>query len=197
MKHVFHHPLPKLDMNPMVDLAFLLVSFFMLATTFKTDEAVDVRLPTSTTEIKLPEKDIMIITIAPNGAVYFSLDSKFSREALLMHMARKYQLEFEPEAIKTFTLLSSFGMPIGQLPSFLSLNPEQRQAFKQSGIPTSKAQNELMDWVVLARITNPRLRVAIKSDESTPYEYVSEVVNTLIDNNVLRFNLITQKEHHG
>jgi biopolymer transport protein ExbD len=71
------------------------------------------------------------------------------------------------------------------------MEPEERNKVFQPGIPADSAHNELSDWVVFARMTNPRVRVAIKGDRDTNYEVVEDVVNTLIDRRVLRFNLIT------
>lgn len=178
----------------MVDLAFLLVTFFMLATTFKTEEPVEVAIPSSTTEVKLPEKDIMTITVAEDGRIFFSLDSKFSREALLGHMARKYGMHFSEEERYRFSLINSFGLPMEQMHDFLQSDPRLRSSFFQEGIPLGGETDQLEDWLIMARVTNPAIRVAIKCDGSSPYKLVDKVIQTLIDNNILRFNLITQKE---
>ena len=185
---------PKLDMNPMVDLAFLLVTFFMLATTFKTEEPIVMQLPKASTETKMPESGIMTLSISKDGRVFFDVDGKFSRTSLLRYLGEKYQVEFNEEESKAFSILSGFGMPIHQLGGYLQLSPKERKAVEQSGIPCNDLQNELADWIVYARVVNPRLRVAIKSDENTPYPEVERVINTLRENNVLRFNLITDRK---
>ena len=64
----------KLDMNPMTDLALLLVTFFMLTTTFKSEEPVTINNLAATSEVKLPEQNIVTITIAQDGRVFFGLD---------------------------------------------------------------------------------------------------------------------------
>ena len=185
---------PKLDMNPMVDLAFLLVTFFMLTTTFKTEEPVLVDIPSSQSEIKMPEKDLMTITISEEGKIFFSITGKFSRDKLLKLIGSRYNLEFSEQEAKTFTLLSGFGMPVSGLKSFLNMDPQERKEIEQPGIPCDSINNELADWVVFSRITNPRIRIALRGDEKVSYPIIKQIMNTLIDNNVTRFNLITDLE---
>jgi biopolymer transport protein ExbD len=85
-------------------------------------------------------------------------------------------------------------VPVRQLPSFLDLEPEERKQVVQPGIPSDSVNNELADWVMSARMSNMKLRIAVKGDRGTDYKVVKQVVNTLIDKKVLRFNLITGME---
>lgn len=72
----------RLDMTPMVDIAFLLLTFFMLTTQFRPPAEVEVMLPDSHSEIKLPESDVLTITIAKEGDLYLGVDSQFLRKNL-------------------------------------------------------------------------------------------------------------------
>ena len=67
-----------IDMTAMCDVAFLLLSFFMLATKFKPDEPVVVVTPSSISQVILPDADIMLITVDAKGRVFFSVDNKSS-----------------------------------------------------------------------------------------------------------------------
>jgi biopolymer transport protein ExbD len=185
---------PSLDMTPMVDLAFLLVTFFMLTTKFAPDEALIIDMPTSVSEIKLPDTDILTITISKDGIVFFNMDGQYNRSILLSKIAYKYKLEFTSDEIQTFSLMNGFGVPIGNLKEFLSKSAESRNLIKQPGIPCDDDNNELSDWIVLSRITNPKLRIAIKGDQDTSYPVIKKVVGTLLKNKVNRFNLITTME---
>ncbi len=84
----------KLDMTPMVDVAFLLLTFFMLTTQFKPPEDVTVELPTSHSAFKLPESDVMMITIAEDGRIFLGLDSQNLRMKLFGDEGRG-KLSFE------------------------------------------------------------------------------------------------------
>ena len=73
-----------IDMTAMVDVSFLLLTFFMLTTQFKSDDSLIVDTPSSISEIKLPDTDILNITVDAAGKVFFSIDNKnFTRERLL------------------------------------------------------------------------------------------------------------------
>lgn len=182
------------DMTAMTDVAFLLLTFFMLATKFKPDEPVAVDTPSSISEIKLPDTDIMQITIDKNSRVFFGMDGQQNKEVLLERMGTKYNIQFTDAERKEFSLLSTFGIPINQMKQFLSLKADQRTKFEQSGIPSDSLNNELADWVWQARLVNNNLRVAIKGDRDSGYPVVKKVIATLQEKNVNRFNFITSME---
>jgi biopolymer transport protein ExbD len=189
-----HRTPPSLDMTPMVDLAFLLVTFFMLTTTFAPEEPVVVDIPKSVSEIILPDKDRIIISVADDGRVFFDMDNQGARKQMLNLMGEKYGISFSQQQVNSFSILSGFGLPVATLPQFLELHPDERKTVTQPGIPTDSVNNELADWIVFARMSNPKVRIAVKGDRDTNYKVVERVIGTLIDRKVLRFNLITGLE---
>ena len=185
---------PKLDMNPMVDMAFLLVSFFMLTTTFKMAEPVQIEKAHSRSNLKMPETNVITLTVTDDGRVFYAIDGKFARKKLLGFIGGQYQQEFSEEEYDRFAVLSSFGIPITGLKPFLALPPEERQHLEQPGIPCDSLHNELEDWILYSRMANPKVRIAINADKDTPYQHVQNVVNTLLANRIYRFNLVTELE---
>ncbi|MES2388775.1 MAG: biopolymer transporter ExbD, partial [Bacteroidota bacterium] len=151
-----------LDMTAMCDMAFLLLSFFMLTTSFKPDDPVVVDTPSSISKVKLPDADLMTIAIDKNGIVFFAVDAQPTRESMLNSMAGKYQLSFTPKQIQQFSLMSAFGVPVNQLPGLLDLPSGSRSKVKQPGIPIDSADNQLRDWIAFARYANPKMRIAIR-----------------------------------
>ncbi|MCS7037444.1 MAG: biopolymer transporter ExbD [Saprospiraceae bacterium] len=184
---------PQIDMTPMVDMAFLLVTFFLLATTFKTGEIVWVQMPRSVAGLNLPMTDLLTVFVDKDGRAYLSLTSPPARRAWLQRHAQVNQVQYTEEEYRAFEMMSGFGVPSTQLRELLQKSPEERKRFVQTGIPAKVGdKNELADWIILARATIPRLRIAIKADATTPYKKVEDVIKTLTDINVLRFTLITQ-----
>lgn len=64
-----HSPV-QLDMAPMVDVAMLLLIFFMTTTSFKPPEDHPVSLPSSHSIIEVPESDVILITVGKDGEIY-------------------------------------------------------------------------------------------------------------------------------
>ena len=180
-------------MNPMVDMAFLLVTFFLLATTFKVPEQAYVRLPIATAETDLPDQRMLTITVDQKGQVFVHLSNREIRPEWLKRVALSHEVSLSSSQLNTFSELPGFGMPFEELIPYLSMERSDRLKIKQSGIPADSINNELADWVVLARAVQPSLRVAIKADQETPYHYVDKVIKTLTKNHILRFNLVTEK----
>jgi biopolymer transport protein ExbD len=183
-----------IDMTAMCDVAFLLLTFFMLTTKFKADEPVTVVTPKSISEIKLPDNDIMSITVTKDGLVYYGVDGKFNREKLLQKISAKYNIPFTQEEQYAFSLTSAFGVPIPKLKAFLDLPPEDRKNITQTGIPIDSTNNELGVWILNGRLANPNYRIAIRGDGDCPYPVIKKVIATLQAWHVNKFNLITNLE---
>lgn len=189
---------PAMDMTAMCDVAFLLLTFFILTAQFRSQEAASVEPPTSISGIKVPDKDIMVISLDKEGKVYFGIDNQTNRIAMLDNIAQEKGISFTDKEKKAFSLLASFGVPINQLKSFLSLDPEKRNQVKQPGMPVDStgaaATNELKDWVFNARKANNGLRIAIKGDSFTKFPNFKNVLATLQAQNINKFNLVTGTE---
>lgn len=185
---------PSLDMTPMVDLFFLLVTFFMLTATARQEEALVVDTPSSVSELKLPDTNVITITVGSDDRVFFGVDGQHTKEALLEKIAGKYGVGFTEEEKKTFSLLNNFGVPVSQLKSFLSMQSSERDNVNQPGIPIDSTTNELGDWVLQTRLTNPKVVIAIKGDNDANYSTVQRVIDILQDRKVNRFNLVTDME---
>lgn len=187
---------PSLDMTPMVDLGFLLVTFFMLTATMAPEKAVIVDTPSSVSDIKIPDSNVITISIDKNDRVFFGVDGQNTRTALLEKMAGKYGVGFNEQEKKTFSLISEFGVPVNQLRSYLALDANARKEFEKTapGIPIDSVNNQLGDWVHQTRLTNPKVIIAIKGDQDVNYKTVQQVISTLQDKKVNRFNLITDME---
>lgn len=59
-----------LDMTPMVDIAFLLLIFYMATTQFKPPEKKEVSLPLSHSQINLPDKGKILVTVTEQDSVF-------------------------------------------------------------------------------------------------------------------------------
>ena len=181
-----------IDMTAMSDVTVLLLTSFMLTSTFIQKEPIQVSTPASVMEIKIPETDILQILVDNDGKVFMSMDKQEDRVAVLEKMGEEYGITFTPEEVNKFRLAPSFGVPIGQMRSFLALpEDEQDKILKDYGIPTDSTDNQLKSWVKNARLQNRDLRIAIKADQATPYPIINTIMTSLQDIRENRYNLIT------
>ena len=182
-----------IDMTPMSDVMVLLLTFFMLTTTFIQKEPVQVVTPASVSDIKIPETNVLQILVDKSGKIFLSLDKQEDRMAVLQKVGEAYGVTFTNEQIQKFKLINSFGVPSAQMPAFLDLPTEQQDAtLRNYGVPIDSTDNQFKVWVQEARKQNGKgLIIAIKADASTPYPIIRQVMSSLQDLRENRYNLIT------
>ena len=173
-----------IDMTPMSDVMVLLLTFFMLTSTFVKNEPVKVNTPGSVSEIKVPEKDVLTISVAKDGKVFMSIENANDLVSVV-------------DAIKKHSML---GVSVEKLPAYLSLPEDQMtDAIQKEGIPTDsidngdgkKGMSEFQLWVAEAVSVNEDMKIAIKADSDTPCKTVKTVMSELQDMNQNRYYLIT------
>ncbi len=185
-------------MTAMSDVTVLLLTFFMLTSTFVKKEPVQVTTPASVSEIKIPETDILQILVDPEGKVFMSLDKQADMKSVLEAMGQEYGVTFTPQEVNTFMLSPTFGAPMKVMKQFLDLpQADQDAQLKNLGIPCDSIDNQFKAWVRNARATNRDLRIAIKADAKTPYSVIKNVMNSLQDLRENRYNLITSLKTTG
>jgi biopolymer transport protein ExbD len=185
-----------IDMTPMCDMAFLLLDFFIMTSSFTAQEPVQVSTPSSVSEIKIPETNIMTVLIDKDGKVFFGIDGQDNRKDLLRKMGELNGIEFTDKELKTFSVLNLTGVPMNLMKPFLDLPKEQRDnPANNPGIPSDDStNNEFKQWVSAARAINMKAKIAIKSDRSTPYKVIKNIMGTMQNLQENRYNLITSLE---
>ena len=182
-----------IDMTPMSDVMILLLTFFMLTSTFLKPEPVKVNTPGSVSEIKIPEKNIFSVLISPDGKVFLDVDNPDDRIAILERVAAEYQINLTEKEKKDFSIATSFGTPIQQFKEFMAIPGEkQKVELANYGVPTDSTDNQFQAWVKAAReVKGKDMVIAIKADQGTPYKKIKAVMGSLQDLRENRYNLIT------
>jgi biopolymer transport protein ExbD len=192
-----------IDMTAMCDVAFLLLTFFILTATAKVPEPLPVDTPASTVQTKLPETGLVTITVGKKDGkeqVFFGMKDRAIREGALAYMSQIYKVDFTAKEKQEFILMEEFGVPIADLKRVLALKGAERiKENVQSGIPVDSIgdNNQLKDWIQGARKANienqgtKELQFAIKGDAKEEYPQIKRVMDILQDQKINSFNLVT------
>lgn len=211
----------RIDMTAMSDVTVLLLTFFMLTSTFLQKEPVTVITPPSVSEEKVPDEKLMSVLVSTDGKVFIALtgtkDSTLKSEAfradVLKNAVGFYNqmystpINLTQKDIDVFSKIGTFGVPLGSIQKWLQLPAEERDAaLKTAGIPINKNEdpdrpNEFQIWIkaIYAAMDDNGIGsdmdsgtgIAIKADQSTPYEKVEVVMDNLQTMKHNKFSLMT------
>lgn len=186
----------KVDMTAMCDMAFLLLSFFIMTATAKVPEALPVETPASTVQTKLPDENLGTLSIA-KGKVFYGVTGREVRVETLKRMGEKYGVTFTDVEQKKFSLIDGFGVDIRQMKQLIAMKNEDRMKEGiQPGIPFDSINPQLKDWIQISRnvtkdLDNKDLDIAIKGDAKEEYPTVKKVLDILQKQSKNNFFLVT------
>lgn len=182
------------DMTPMCDVAFLLLTFFMLTTKFKPQEPIEVVTPAAVSTELLPEAHVAMVTISKDGRVFFGIDNQNERLKLIQSFNDSYSLGLSAQQMENYARSAVVGMPLNTIDQYLNIEPTDRGSFKQTGIPIDSTKGELKQWISYTRnvtATPKQLKFVIKADNSTHYKVVHRVLDIFKEEGIHKLHLIT------
>ena len=185
-----------IDMTPMSDVMVLLLTFFMLTSTFVKNEAVRVNAPSSVSEIKVPEENVLSILVDKTGKIFLGMETPGKMESLISDMAAQYGVSLTSKQLENGRGSANVGVPMQDLSEFLSQESEKLNEYQATrGIPTDSIDgkmSEFQTWVDLARQENGKdMVIAVKADQETPYKVIKKMLSELQDMSENRYYLIT------
>ena len=133
------------DMTAMCDVAFLLLTFFILATKQKPPEVLAVNPPTSVSSKAAPDKSILI-TMTADGRVFLTLGDDTKKEAIIDDINATKQLQLSVSELAKLKKSEFIGLPLNKIKSAMASNVVMSPD-KMQGIPIDSTNNELTDWI--------------------------------------------------
>ena len=189
-----------IDMTAMCDVAFLLLSFFILATKFKPPEMLHVETPNSVSSKVAPEKDVVMITIDKDWKVFLSVSdaNPNQKKDIIDEVNTSKNLGLTAEEKKNFSNnpAAYIGVPFSQLKSYLGKTPDQLKGIQLPGIPVRDTlNNELIEWIHAATSAffdgNKRMNLLVKGDDAAKYPSFKGVTDAFKKNDQMKFQMVT------
>jgi len=188
-----------IDMTAMCDVAFLLLSFFILATKQKPPEVLAVNTPSSVSAKAVPDKSI-IITMTKEGKAFLMLGDDTKKGEILSNINSTKALGLSAAELAKWKRSEFIGLPLNQTKGYLALS-SPIPADKMPGIPTDSTNNEMADW--MRSITNvyaggdmKKLEemLLVKGDNATLYPIFKNIKDAFKKADIFKFRIVTNGE---
>lgn len=187
------------DMTPFVDVAFLILTFFIMATKFKPADPVEVKTPNSVSTKDISDSDHLQVTFDKDGRVFFHIkpqkDNSIKRN-IIQNLNTTRNLGLTKAEMDNFMMTEAIGVPFSGLKQLLSVPVENQGNFKQPGIPVDTVGGELFYWIrdAVSAFSGHTLKYYLKGDNNAKFPTFKNVLNAFKKNDILKFNMITMLE---
>jgi biopolymer transport protein ExbD len=184
------------DMTAMCDVAFLLLSFFILATKQKPPEVLTITPPNSISSKVAPE-DAIIITLTKDGRTFLMLGDDAKKADILDNLNQTKGLQLTPAEMAKWKKQQFYGMPLNQTKGLLGMSTPPTPD-KMPGIPTDSTNNEMVDWMrsvtnVYAGGDQSKLqeKLLVKGDNDALYPSFKNIKAAFKKNEIYKFRIVT------
>jgi biopolymer transport protein ExbD len=185
------------DMTAMCDVAFLLLSFFILTTKFKPTEAVPIETPSSVSSKVAPEKDIVLVSINTEGKVFLTMDDLDRKKSVVSELNKNRNLGLSEAEINAAANTPFFGTPVSQLRSSLTVPKDKYVGVAFPGIPAKDStNNEMMDWMsaITKAYQGAKMNLLLKGDMNSKYPTFRNIISAFKKYDQLKFQMVTSQE---
>lgn len=195
------------DMTPFVDVAFLILSFFMLATKFKPPDIASISTPKSVSTDALKDANSVMVEFDSTGRIFFTVNVKNPddgpglKQEVINKINTSRNLGLTKAQINSYIMNTTIGVPFTQLKPLLDADFTKRGALAQRGIPADSLNNELSEWIGAAKTTfqsrygvNSPVLYLIKGDNNAKYPAFNGVIEAMRKNDQFNYKLVTDPE---
>ncbi|MBV9961487.1 MAG: biopolymer transporter ExbD [Parafilimonas sp.] len=188
------------DMTAMCDVAFLLLSFFILTTKPKPSEAVPIQTPKSVANKFVPDKNVLMISLNNEGHVYLSFgdngDDRAKKKSALEDINQRNNLGLTSGEIDALAKQPFIGTPLAQLKQQAHLTNDQITAKNLPGIPTQDTtNNQMTEWIRAATTAyaGGHMDLILKGDNIAKYPVFKNILTAFKKNEQFKFQMVTNQ----